>query len=48
MKTYYVLNITKLHVYYSVIDIVHHNALEKWRIQTAQSLSVLYLQSHGW
>jgi len=28
-----------------VIDIINHNALEKWRILTAQSLSVLNLQN---
>ena len=51
MKTYYVLNITKLRVnpvkLHSVIDIINHNALEKWWILTAQSLSVLNLQKHG-
>ena len=33
---------------YRVIDIINHNALEKWQILTAQSLSVLNLQKHNY
>ena len=51
-KTYYmfltllnsVFTTVKLH---RVTDIINHNALVKWRILTAQSLSVLNLQTHG-